>query len=434
VPKIGFNKTEITKLVLPVQKKLQAGEQKYFWDKYNPGIGLKVTPSKIVYIVQARGKDGKDKREVFDNFYSDITIEEAIEKGRARKRELESEAGASPEPEGAITLRAAFEKYIQAKKATQKGPLRDKTVEVYRSALYRCFPDWLDKPAAQITSSLVVSRYQEIATTEGPRSKQGGAKAQASQACRTLRAVLNHTRIMLEDDATGLSPLPANPMKKLAAVDEKWNTPAKKENDLIPTAQLAKWYRAVSALPNPTMSHFLLFCLFTGLRRNAACNLRWCDIDFKAETLTIPAHIDKTGREQTLPMSDYVKHILERRPRILGNDFVFPGDKDGECIKEPKRAIEKVVRKTGIKFSCHTLRKTFATAAESLDISHLTVKHLLNHSVSDDVTAHHYITIKVDQLREPMQKIADFLKEHCGIQTGNALSLTEPKSIREALS
>ena len=61
MPKIGFNKTEITKLVLPVQKKLQAGEQKYFWDKYNPGIGLKVTPSKIVYIVQARGKDGKDK-------------------------------------------------------------------------------------------------------------------------------------------------------------------------------------------------------------------------------------------------------------------------------------------------------------------------------------------------------------------------------------
>ncbi|MBK7837109.1 MAG: hypothetical protein IPJ49_05365 [Candidatus Obscuribacter sp.] len=75
-------------------------------------------------------------------------------------------------------------------------------------------------------------------------------------------------------------------------------------------------------------------------------------------------------------------------------------------------AIAKVIKKSGVKFSCHTLRKTFATAGESLDISQYKLKYLLNHSVSNDVTAHHYITIDTDQLREPNQKIADFLKEH----------------------
>lgn len=418
MPKIGFTKADITKAVLPVQKKLKAGEQKYFWDKHNPGIGLKVTPSKIVYIVQARTLEGKDKREVFADYSGGITTEEAIEKGRALKKALETQVDASHASDSALTLRKALEVYAEDKKAGQRGGLRPKTIQVYTSAITRCFPEWLDFPISQITSTMVVDKYKALATHEGHRSKKGGAKAQASQACRTLRAILNHFRVMLEDDQ-GVSPLPANPMKKLSATYEGWNTPAKKKNDLIPSAQLAPWYQAVSALPNATMSQFLLFCLFTGLRRTAASSLKWSDIDFKSEVITIREELDKTGEGQLLPMSDYIKRLLESRVRVLGNDYVFPGDKEGECIKEPKRAVASVVKKSGVKFSCHTLRKTFATAAENLDISNIKVKHLINHSVSNDVTAHHYITVNVDQLREPMQKITNYLKEQCGIEDAN---------------
>lgn len=58
----------------------------------------------------------------------------------------------------------------------------------------------------------------------------------------------------------------------------------------------------------------------------------------------------------------------------------------------------------------HDLRRTFITIAESLDISSYALKKLVNHSQSRDVTAG-YIVMNVDRLREPMQKISDFILE-----------------------
>ncbi|MBU6454490.1 MAG: tyrosine-type recombinase/integrase [Cyanobacteria bacterium REEB67] len=414
-----INKTELEKHIKS-QKTMAAGSQKYVW--LAPGVGLKLTPNKAVYIVQAR-IDGKDKRVRLAD-YRDITVEEALSQGLDKIKELKSYTSKDAEQKAAVaslTLRQALADYIKGKAADQTGGLRPKTISVYTKAMNRCFADWLDVPVAKITPSMVTKRYQELATNEGPRSNKGGAKAQASQAIRTLRAVLNYTRAITEDD-NGNTMLPDDPTKRLSALHEGWNKVACKENDVIPKEKLAKWYRAVAALPNPTMSHFLLFLLFTGMRRGAASNLKWDHIDTKAKTITVPADIDKMGKSQIIPMSDYVKGLLEKRVRILGNDYVFPGDKDGECLQEPKRAIERVVKKSGVKFSCHTLRKTFATSAECLDISNVKVKHLLNHSVSGDVTAHHYITVDTDTLREPVQKIAEFLKAQCGIKADGTLA------------
>ena len=56
----------------------------------------------------------------------------------------------------------------------------------------------------------------------------------------------------------------------------------------------------------------------------------------------------------------------------------------------------------------HDLRRTFITAAESLDISAYALKRLLNHKMSNDVTAG-YIINDVERLRKPMQLITDHL-------------------------
>lgn len=50
----------------------------------------------------------------------------------------------------------------------------------------------------------------------------------------------------------------------------------------------------------------------------------------------------------------------------------------------------------------------FITIAESLDIPAYALKRLLNHKTGADVTAG-YIVIDVKRLREPMQKITDFI-------------------------
>jgi integrase len=63
---------------------------------------------------------------------------------------------------------------------------------------------------------------------------------------------------------------------------------------------------------------------------------------------------------------------------------------------------------TGITFTLHDLRRTFITVAESLDIPAYALKRLLNHKMSNDVTAGYIIT-DVERLRIPMQRITDFM-------------------------
>ena len=59
----------------------------------------------------------------------------------------------------------------------------------------------------------------------------------------------------------------------------------------------------------------------------------------------------------------------------------------------------------------HTLRRTFETTAESLDISYYALKRLLNHSMGTDVTSG-YIVTSTERLREPMAKICEYLLLH----------------------
>jgi len=67
-----------------------------------------------------------------------------------------------------------------------------------------------------------------------------------------------------------------------------------------------------------------------------------------------------------------------------------------------------VIKRSGMTFTFHDLRRTFITIAESLDISMYSIKRLVNHKMGHDVTAG-YIIPDAERLRAPMQKITDFL-------------------------
>ena len=67
-----------------------------------------------------------------------------------------------------------------------------------------------------------------------------------------------------------------------------------------------------------------------------------------------------------------------------------------------------VINATGIHFTVHDLRRTFITIAESLDIPAYALKRLMNHKMSNDVTAG-YIVADVERLRKPMQLITDYI-------------------------
>ncbi len=80
-------------------------------------------------------------------------------------------------------------------------------------------------------------------------------------------------------------------------------------------------------------------------------------------------------------------------------------------VYEPKKAVNRVVELSGVQFTLHDLRRTFATIADSLDLPAYALKRLLNHKMNNDVTAG-YIMKDVERLRNPMQQVANFIKKN----------------------
>ena len=72
----------------------------------------------------------------------------------------------------------------------------------------------------------------------------------------------------------------------------------------------------------------------------------------------------------------------------------------------PRKSAKAVIEATGIEFSAHDCRRTFATIAAAR-LPGYVVKRLLNHSAGNDVTAAHYVHLDEATLRNAWQVVAD---------------------------
>ena len=410
-----LHKTYINTEILPRQVGMEAGAQAYFWDASCPGLALKLTPAKAVFIVQQRMKTEKGKEKntrVVIGRYPTMTVEEAREE--AAKVVAVMRGGVDPvkrkkakTPDG-VTLQRCLDDYL----SKYDLKLRPKTKDVYSSAVRRCFKDWLDMELTDIDSEMIAARQLEISNANGPRGK---GEAQANQAMRVLRRLYNYAGFTYKD-ANGKRLITSNPVLCLKE-QSLWNA-NKKRHDIIHGDVLSDWYQAVVKVESETIRDYILLCLFTGLRRGEAARLKWSNVKLtgKKPILVIPAEDTKTNSEHQLPLTGFVFELLQRRSKVrnIDNDYVFPGAKRGAHIVEPKRAIASIIEKSGVDFSMHTLRRTFSTVAERLDISYYKHKKLMNHSVGNDITGD-YTQVFTEDLREPMQKISQYFCERLGM-------------------
>ncbi len=298
-----------------------------------------------------------------------------------------------------LTLKQALESYLEG-----NASLRASSVSGYRVWCEKHLAEWLDKPQlGEITREMVAKKHADIAAKiEGERGK-GKGQATANAVFRAFRAVYNWAAE--RDEA-----LPPNPVKILK---RRWFEIKRRER-MVRFDQLPDFYAALGNLENQVASDYIRLMLFTGLRRREAASLRWSDVDFAAKTFSIGGERTKSGKTLTLPMSDLVSGLLIVRRAIGKAEFVFPANSESKHIEDPQGAFDEIEKATGIKVSAHDLRRTFLTIAESLDISPLAIKALVNHAPPRDVTSG-YVIMKVERLREPAQRIADKMRELCGI-------------------
>src|SRR5207237_7594354 len=111
----------------------------------------------------------------------------------------------------------------------------------------------------------------------------------------------------------------------------------------------------------------------------------------------------KNRSDHSLPMGRYLWDVMRRRRSASDSDWVFVNPLTRKRIADPHRQIVNVVDKSGVPFSPHDLRRTFASIVSRLGdhLSYYTTKRLLNHRTSDVTQG--YIQFDLEQLRSAMQ-------------------------------
>ncbi|CAI8749537.1 tyrosine-type recombinase/integrase [Methylocaldum szegediense] len=371
----------------------------FYRDDEIRGFGMKVFPSGVKSFFLEKRINRRVKRITIGR-YGELTPDQA--RKQALKLAGDIATGGDPVAKRRRakleekTLNEAFADYLEARK-----DLKERTRRDMRASMDEMFSDWLDKPITRITPAMVAKRHKEFGEQR--------SEARANLGCRYLRAVINFARARYKDDE-GRPLIGENPVTVLSETRAWYRVD--RRSTVIKPHELKPWFEAVLNLPSRDIGDYFQVLILTGLRREEALNLKWPDVDLKGRTLTV---VDpKNRRDHTLPMGDYLSALMNRRKAFSVSEYVF-SDSAGRRISNFRYALAAIEKASGVRFTPHDLRRTFATIADSLDIPAYALKALMNHKSGADVTAG-YVIVTAERLRAPMQKIEDFVLKAAGLK------------------
>lgn len=281
-----------------------------------------------------------------------------------------------------VTVYQAVEAYIESR---DRAPA---TTAAYVAILNSHLRPWHRKSLVSVTPAMVVELHQSI----------GGVAANAT--LRLFRAAYRAQARTL-----GLEECPTFTLGT-SEPGRSW-TPEERRERRVHPHQLRAWWQATEAVCSDEERGYLQLLLFTGLRRKEASTLRWDQIDLQACTVTLTAADTKAKRSLVLPLTDSLLTILLDRE---GEPRPFAG------IDETKRLVARVSDRSGVKFSCHDLRRTFATVADEVGIPLPTLKALMNHATPRtsgvDVTLGYIGQVTLARKRKALEAIEAFILTH----------------------
>lgn len=186
---------------------------------------------------------------------------------------------------------------------------------------------------------------------------------------------------------------------------------AKPKNDALQREQLPTWFAAVKKIGNPAISAYVQAMLLTGARPNELITVRWEDVDFQWNSITIK---DKVEGLRVIPLTPYVAHLLTALPRR--NEWVFPSltAASGHLV-EPRIAHDKACAIAGVVVTLHGLRRSFASLCEWIEMPAGIAAQIQGHA-PQGVREQHYIRRPLDLLRMWHIKIEAWILEQAGIE------------------
>jgi integrase len=395
----NFTESELSNLPHP-----KPGKRVVYHDNKTQGLSIRITHAGIKSFIVRANVNGKTKTVTLGR-YPSMKIE--VARRLAREALNTFSFGINPNDEKrnkrikSITLKQTMDDYITSRNKN----LKQKTISDYRILFNGFLSEWENKELRDISRNMVEKKHAKI----GEKSIY-----RANGTMRLLRALFNYADGAYED-SKGESIIIRNPVQRISN-NKAWFREKSRDNIIQPN-DLKAWFTAVKNLPNhhinairnnisETVSDYLIFILFTGLRQSEAAGLLWKDVDFHNSLFTV--RDTKNHTDHTLPLTSYTSDLLRVRQGDTNSEYVFSGNNPNKSIVNPYKQIKKIRDESGIHFTMHDLRRTFATIADILNIQYHVIKRLMNHA-NNDVTSLHYIKSSKEKLREPMQQITSYI-------------------------
>lgn len=398
--------------------------QSFLWDVKSTCLALRATRTGVkAFVCQARlhGADirmtlGKpdtwtvqDAREAANRFQ--LSIDQGVDpRELAAKAKLASQFARADKEARKATARDAWETYLKAphpkwgathlsdhriaaqiggelpkrgKKLTKPGPLRS----------------LLESPLHLITAEVVSEWLQRESVTRPTATGNSLRKFRTFVSwCGThpiYKTVIN------ADCAVARVVTDFAPPKKT------------KPDDALQKQDLKGWFEQMRIISNPVFRAYLQGLLLTGARRTEWQILKWGDVDFAGCKMTIR---DKVDGNRTIPLTPYLRSLLESLPR--SNKFVFGSlsSKLGYGIGMSK-AHTDALRKAGLAHvSLHGLRRSFSTLSEWLELPVGVIAQIQGHKPSA-IAEKHYKRRPIDLLRMHHEKFETWILAEAGIKS-----------------
>ena len=322
--------------------------------------------------------------------------------------EAQEKAKAAEEAERkakAMTFKQAAEAYISAHRATWAA----KHAAQWPSTLQRyVYPLFGDVPVGAVDRGMVLRALEAIwhtRTDTANRVRQRIEKVLDWATARGLREGENPARWR-----GGLqNALPAK--SKLAKVQHH---PAMDFRD-------APEFMRKLAERTGAGADALRFIIFTACRFGEAAGATWREIDFLAETWTVPADRMKGGRPHRVALSAPAVALLKERAKANGREpdgLVFPSDQTGKRLSD--MTVSAVLRRMDLTVTTHGFRSTFRVwAAERTNFPRELAEAALAHVVGDAVERAYARSDLFDRRRKLMDAWADYLTAPATAATGD---------------
>ena len=217
----------------------------------------------------------------------------------------------------------------------------------------------------EVTPSVITAFRNKLSigkTSRGIRSKA---------TVNRYLAVLSHTFTIAMKEWEWVS---ENPVMKVSRLKE-----SRGRVRFLSDAEREALLSACKESDNKYLYSIVVLALSTGARKNEVLNLKWENVDFNRQVITL--HETKNGERRLLPLQGYAYQLILAlsKSRVFTSEYLFPSDRTNKPV-DVKKSWETSIKRAGIEdFRFHDLRHSTASYLAMDGASMTDIAEVLGH-------------------------------------------------------